>query len=140
NLAARLSAFARVGPFDETLVTSEDFDWILRARAAGLATAFVPDAVVEHLQVRPDRSAVLAHAAWYGRHFHAFRRKHPGSLDRGPTWRSRALFSLTAPLKARRKARAIFSQHPVLAPARFTLPAVEEFWRAWYRAVAEAWP
>lgn len=141
NLAATREAWETVGPFDEALVTSEDFDWVLRARQAGLDTAFEPRAVVEHADVRADLDAVRAHATWYGSHLHAFRRRHPGAVGSGPTWRHRALLRLTAPLKARLAARAIFRQHPALQPVRerATLGVVE-FKKAWYQAVLDTWP
>jgi len=140
NLALRRAAWERVGAFDETLPTSEDFDWILRARAAGLATAFVPAAAVEHLPARPDRAALLAHAAWYGRHFNDFRRKHPGLLDRGPTWRSRDRLRRTATLKAFLAAVAIFWRHRSLRGSWRAFSGVVAFKRAWYRAIVDTWP
>ena len=141
NLAVHRDAWQRVGPFDEALATSEDFDWVLRARAAGLATAFVPGAVVEHADVRADRAALVAHATWYGDHFHAFRRRHPRAMATGPTWRHRWLLALAAPLKAELAARAIFRRHPSLAGCRErALPGVVAFKRAWYRAVLASWP
>ena len=39
----RRSAFDRVGGFDESLRFSEDVDWFMRAREAGLGIAIVPD-------------------------------------------------------------------------------------------------
>jgi GT2 family glycosyltransferase len=141
NLAVTRDAWERVGGFDEELTTSEDFDWVLRARAAGLATAFVPAAVVEHADVRDGRAALEAHATWYGSHFHAFRARHPQALATGPTWRHRWLLTLAAPLKARLSARAIFRAHPSLAGCRErALPGVVAFKRAWYRAVLDSWP
>ena len=141
NLAVTRDAWERVGGFDEELTTSEDFDWVLRARAAGLATAFVPAAVVEHADVRDDRAALEAHATWYGSHFHAFRARHPEAFATGPTWRHRWLLALTAPLKAHLSARAIFRAHPSLADCRRrALPGVVAFKRAWYRAVLDSWP
>lgn len=137
DLALTRAAWNRVGPFDEGLVTSEDFDWVLRARAAGLATAFVPQAVVEHAAVRRNRRQLLAHATWYGSHFEAFRRRHPGVFDSGPSWRSRRRLAAAAPLKALTSALAIFLRHRSL-PWRF-LPGVVTFKRAWYRAVLEGW-
>jgi GT2 family glycosyltransferase len=140
NLGVRRAAWERVGPFDETLPTSEDFDWILRARAAGLATAFVPTARVEHLPARPDKAALLAHATWYGRHFNDFRAKHPGLLDRGPTWRSRDRLRRSAALKSWLAALAIFRRHPALRRSWRALPGVVAFRRAWYQAVVDTWP
>ena len=139
NLAVRREAWDRVGPFDESLPTSEDFDWVLRARKAGLATAFVPDAVVEHAAVRASRRDLEAHAAWYGRHFHQFRRLHPGVFDSGPTWRSRTRFRLAAPLKAVTGALSIFLRHPALRGCWRAFPGVVAFRRAWYRTVSEGW-
>lgn len=142
NLAVTRRAWAAVGPFDEALTTSEDFDWVLRARAAGLDTAFVPRAVVEHAAVRDSREALRRHAEWYGRHFHAFRRRHPRAFATGPTWRWRWLLRLTAPLKARLAAHRIFSHHAAVLGdcRRRALPGVVEFKRAWYRAVIRTWP
>jgi GT2 family glycosyltransferase len=139
NLAVRREAWEAVGPFDETLPTSEDFDWILRARRAGLATAFVPDAVVEHAAVRRSREDLEKHATWYGRHFHRFRTLHPGVFDRGPTWRSKAVLRAATPLKAVTGALAIFRKHPELRGCWRAFPGVVAFRRAWYRAVVEGW-
>lgn len=140
NLGLRREAWEAVGPFDRELETSEDFDWILRARAAGLATAFDPEALVEHAPVRATREELEEHAAWYGGHFPRFRARHPGVFDRGPTWRHRGLFVAAAPLKAWLQARRIFRRHRLLAAARpVAFAGVVAFYRAWYRAVAAAW-
>jgi len=140
NLAVRREAWDLVGPFDETLPTSEDHDWVLRARRAGLATAFVPEAVVEHAAVRASRRELEQHAAWYGRHFHRFRTLHPGVFDAGPTWRTPALLRLAAPLKAVTGALAIYRRHPAsLRGCWRAFPGVVAFRRAWYRAVLEGW-
>ncbi len=140
NLGVTRAAWERVGAFDEALPTSEDFDWVLRARALGLATAFAPEAQVEHLPARPDRAALLAHARWYGRHFNDFRRKHPGLLDRGPSWRSRRRLANTAWLKSWVSACGIFRRHPALRGSLRALPGVVAFKRAWYAAIVETWP
>jgi GT2 family glycosyltransferase len=140
NLAVRRSAWQRVGPFDEGLPTSEDHDWVLRARAAGLATAFVPQALVEHAAVRAGRRDLEAHAAWYGAHFRQFLARHPGTFAGGPTWASRRRLRLAAPLKAWTGALAIFLGHPTLLPCWRALPGVAAFRRAWYRAILDTWP
>jgi GT2 family glycosyltransferase len=140
NLGVRREAWERVGPFDETLPTSEDHDWVLRARAAGLATAFEPRARVEHAAVRATRAEIEAHAAWYGAHFHRFRGLHPGAFAGGPTWASRRRLRLAAPAKAVTGALAIFLRHPMLLPCWRALPGVIAFRRAWYRAVLAGWP
>jgi GT2 family glycosyltransferase len=139
NLAMRREAWEKVGPFDETLPTSEDHDWVLRARRAGLATAFVPGAVVEHAAVRASRAELEGHAAWYGRHFHRFRTLHPGIFAGGPTWRTPRRLRLAAPLKAVTGAAEIFLRHPGLRSCWRAFPGVVAFRRAWYRAVLEGW-
>jgi GT2 family glycosyltransferase len=140
NLAVRRDAWERVGPFDESLPTSEDHDWVLRARALGLATAFVPAARVEHAAVRGSRAAVAAHAAWYGEHFHRFRARHPEAFATGPTWRSRRRLAAAAPWKALAAGARTFLAHPMLWRALPALPGVVAFRRAWYRAVLAGWP
>jgi GT2 family glycosyltransferase len=139
NLAVRRDAWERVGPFDEALPTSEDHDWVLRARAAGLATAFVPAALVEHAAVRTTRRDVEAHAAWYGSHFRHFLARHPGAFAGGPTWATRRRLRLAAPLKAWTGAAAIFLRHPSLLSSWPALPGVAVFRRAWYRAILASW-
>jgi len=139
NLAVTRAAWERVGPFDESLPTSEDHDWVWRARAVGLATAFVPAAVVEHAAVRASRRDLEAHAAWYGAHFRQFVARHPGAFAGGPTWASRRRLRRAAPLKAWTGAAAIFLRHPSLLPCWRALPAVAAFRRAWYQAILDAW-
>lgn len=141
NLGCTRLAWAALGGFDEELTTSEDYDLVLRARDAGLATAFEPRAVVEHAAVRDSLESLEAHARWYGSHFHVFRRRHPRAFGTGPTWSHPWLLRLAAPLKARLFARRVFRDHPSLAPVRdAALPGVVAFRRAWYRAVLEHWP
>lgn len=142
NLAVTRAAWERVGPFDEELVTSEDLDWVLRARAAGMPTAFEPSAVVRHAAVRVDRDALVDHARWYGRHFHAFRRRHPEAFGTGPTWRSRRALAAAAPAKALLTALAIFRTHrrELAGCRRAAFPGVVLFKRAWYAEVLATWP
>lgn len=139
NLAVTAEAWQRVGPFDEGLVTSEDFDWVLRARAAGLALRFEPRAVVQHAAIRRDRQDVVAHADWYGSHFNDFRRLHPGVFDSGPTWRSRRRLALARPIKALVAAAQIFLRHPELLAAWRAFPGVVTFKSAWYKSILENW-
>jgi GT2 family glycosyltransferase len=141
NLACTRDAWHAVGPFDEALTTSEDLDWVWRARAAGLATAFTPAALVRHAAARADRAALVAHARWYGAHFHAFRRRWPGAFATGPTWRRRGTLAATAPAKAVASALGIFLRHRrQLAGCGRAWTGVVLFKWAWYRAVLASWP
>jgi GT2 family glycosyltransferase len=140
NLGCTRLAWEVVGAFDESLTTSEDHDWVLRARRGGVATAFVPEARVEHAAVRASRGEVEAHARWYGAHFHRFRERHPEAFATGPTWASRRRLRRAAPVKAVASAVGIFARHPPLVTCLRALPGVVAFKRAWYQAVLEGWP
>jgi GT2 family glycosyltransferase len=140
NLAVTAESWNKVGPFDEGLATSEDFDWVLRARSAGLPLCFEPRAVVHHAAIRNSRQEVRAHAAWYGRHFNDFRSRHPGIFDSGPTWRSRTRLARTRPLKALASALRIYLRHPDLRVAWRAFPGVVTFKSAWYESILANWP
>lgn len=143
NLGVTRTAWHHVGGFDQELTTSEDFDWVLRARKAGLATAFVPRARVEHAPVRRSIDDVRGHAAWYGSNLHDFRRRHPRTIGSGPTWASRRRLALAAPAKAVTSALGIYAAHRELWRDPRTwraLPGVIAFKRAWYREVLRTWP
>lgn len=143
NLGVTRSAWHHVGGFDPELTTSEDLDWVLRARAAGVATAFVPRAVVEHAPVRESLDQVRGHAAWYGGNLHDFRRRHPEAVGTGPTWASRRRLALATPVKAVTGTLGIYAAHPGLWRDLRTwraLPGVVAFKRAWYREVLRTWP
>lgn len=139
NLAFTREAWDRVGPFDTSLMTSEDYDWFLRARAEDLDVYFEPTAVVEHAPVRDSRQELEDHATWYGKHFLHFCQKHPGIFGKGPTWRSRRALAVARPVKSWFSATEIFARHPVLRPAWRAYPAVVAFKSAWYRAILNSW-
>jgi glycosyltransferase involved in cell wall biosynthesis len=48
NLFAKRDVFERVGPFDAELVSSGDFEWGQRARAAGIDAHYADDVLVTH--------------------------------------------------------------------------------------------
>jgi glycosyltransferase involved in cell wall biosynthesis len=52
-MVIRREAFELVGPFDESMRNAEDFDWMLRAREAGVEIARLPDVVLRR-RVHPD--------------------------------------------------------------------------------------
>ncbi len=139
NLGMTREAWDRVGPFDTSLATSEDFDWFLRARDLDLDVCFDPDAVVEHADVRESKHALERHATWYGAHFLQFCQKHPGVFAQGPTWRSRRTLAMMRPLKSWLSALQIYARHSMLWPAWTAFPAVVVFKSAWYRAILDSW-
>lgn len=93
NLGMRRDAFEAIRGFDEALPhIGEDVDLCLRAREAGYALAWCPDAVVEHpaeTRLRPLLRRAYEHAysmdALHVRHGLAADRswRHPGPLVRG---------------------------------------------------------
>ena len=139
NLGLTRNAWDRVGPFDISLATSEDYDWFLRARALDLDVHFDPQAVVEHADVRESKHDLESHAAWYGGHFLQFCQKHPRVFALGPTWRSRRTLAMTRPFKSWLSALRIFARHSMLWPAWKAFPAVVVFKSAWYQAILDSW-
>lgn len=67
NMALRSEAFARVGPFDETIHGhGDEEDWLLRLRAAGGHIEYLAAAGVEHRRAPTDATlAALARAAYF---------------------------------------------------------------------------
>jgi GT2 family glycosyltransferase/glycosyltransferase involved in cell wall biosynthesis len=78
-LMVRLSAFDRVGPFDEEYFHSfEDADWCVRARAEGFDLAVVTGAVVVHAGARTLGAASSDRAYYAARnHLRAVERLRP---------------------------------------------------------------
>ena len=75
----------RVGRFDESLPGAHDYDFCLRAGAAGFRILFAPDAIVEH-PTDPLRKS-LDHAFRYGRDAVRLYARHPGQpLAQAARW------------------------------------------------------
>src|SRR5581483_3795584 len=68
----------RVGRYDESLTGAHDYDFCLRAGAAGFRILFAPDAVVEH-PTDPLRKS-LDHAFRYGRDAVRLYARHPKAI------------------------------------------------------------
>ena len=98
-IAFRRDAWARVGPFDEAFrLYFEETDWLLRLRAAGLDSHFVPAAHAVHLFAQSSVQEPRA-TAWFAEAERLFRRRHFGagvtklleSLSAAPLRRSPAM-------------------------------------------------
>jgi GT2 family glycosyltransferase len=108
----------RVGRFDERLPGAHDYDFCLRAGAAGFRILFAPDAVVEH-PTDPLRKS-LDHAFRYGRDAVRLYARHPkgiGSLaDSHVLYTSfYALYVASLPLVIKRPALGFAIVAPYLA-------------------------
>ncbi|MFL5894949.1 MAG: glycosyltransferase, partial [Thermoleophilaceae bacterium] len=76
NMSVTREAFERVGAFDESLVAYEDWDWGVRARAAGLDLVYAHDAAAHHepsalttvARIERARAEGRAEAVLHGRH------------------------------------------------------------------------
>lgn len=78
-LAFRRDAWAQVGPFDEGFrLYFEETDWLLRLRAAGLASRFVPAAHAVHLFAQSSVQEPRA-TDWFAAAERRFRRRHLGA-------------------------------------------------------------
>ena len=107
-IAFRRDAWAKVGPFDEVFrLYFEETDWLLRLRAAGLASRFVPAAHAVHLYAQSSVREPSA-TAWFAEAEKIFRRRHFGAAV------AKLLDSLTAAAKPPRRAAG---RAPDVAPA-----------------------
>jgi N-acetylglucosaminyl-diphospho-decaprenol L-rhamnosyltransferase len=78
-LAFRRDVWDRVGPFDEAFrLYFEETDWLLRLRAAGFESRFVPAARAVHLFAQSSVQEPRA-SAWFGEAERLFRRRHHGA-------------------------------------------------------------
>lgn len=82
-LAFRRDAWNRVGPFDEAFrLYFEETDWLLRLRAAGLESRFVPAAHAVHLFAQSSVQEPRA-AGWFAAAERRFRRRYFGTAMTG---------------------------------------------------------
>jgi len=78
-IAFRRDAWVRVGPFDEAFrLYFEETDWLLRLRAAGLESRFVPTAHAVHLFAQSSVQEPRA-AGWFADAERLFRRRYLGA-------------------------------------------------------------
>jgi N-acetylglucosaminyl-diphospho-decaprenol L-rhamnosyltransferase len=119
-LAFRREAWHRIGPFDETFqLYYEETDWLLRLRAAGLESRFVPAARAVHLFAQSSVQEPRA-TAWFGEAERRFRRRHLGA---GTTKLLELLGAPAAPPSSHRAAGALATAAvPTLDLARLATP------------------
>jgi glycosyltransferase involved in cell wall biosynthesis len=68
DLIMRREDYLRVGGFDETIQTNEDYELCQRARAAGMAVRAVPRVGVVHLGTAQSLRAFYRKQRWHGTH------------------------------------------------------------------------
>ena len=97
NLAVWRPAFEAVRGFRDDLTVGEDWDFLNRARAAGLAVWFDPGFAVRHESGRTTAARVRDHARWYAR---GYRRLLDEAIVAAGRWRAERLFARIPPLAA----------------------------------------
>ena len=68
DLIMRREDFLRLGGFDETIQTNEDYELCERARAGGMAVRAVPEMSVVHLGTAQSLPVFFRKQAWHGTH------------------------------------------------------------------------
>ncbi len=135
NLGVRREVMAEVGEFDPR-TPIPDMEWVLRARAAGLAIAFAGSAAITHDPPRASCREILAYAADHAEHTIALRQRFRELLSTPFVLRSRPLLLAAAPLIALRTAVLIFAGNRCLWRHGHTFPVVFLIKMAWCRGAA----
>jgi glycosyltransferase involved in cell wall biosynthesis len=68
DLIMRREDFLRLGGFDETIQTNEDYELCERARAAGMTVRALPEIGVVHLGTAQNLQVFFRKQAWHGTH------------------------------------------------------------------------
>lgn len=131
NVSMRREAFEKVGLFDESLLVSEDVDWMMRARRMGFSLYFYPRARVWHRSQRRALRLVLLHAATWGYHSivnrHRYADMEPLPVILKYWWG----LALGTPLLALAVTTKIFVGNPALWRYVYALPVVLMAKLAW---------
>jgi glycosyltransferase involved in cell wall biosynthesis len=128
DLIMRREDFLRIGGFDESIQTNEDYELCERARANGMAVRAVPEIGVVHLGTAQSLRVFFRKQAWHGTHvMKVFLRNISGSHNwKAVMFAAWTLFWLTAMVAG--TAWAVFNPimwwAPVAAIATVLLPPV----------------
>lgn len=124
NMLVEKTILEKVGMFDESFPTAEDFGLSLRIRNAGYDLFFEPEAKIIHRPVRDSLGAVLRHSAGWARHSIRVRKRYRDELESPWFLFQPAVLRLLSPAIAAVVTAKIFTKHPCVRRYWYTAPVV----------------
>ena len=124
NMLVEKAILEKVGMFDESFPTAEDFGLSRRIRNAGYDLFFEPEAKIIHRPVRDSLGAVLQHSAGWARHSIRVRKLYRDELKSPWFLFQPAILRLLSPLIAAAVTAKIFAKHPSVRRYWYTAPVV----------------
>ena len=124
NMLVEKAILEKVGMFDESFPTAEDFGLSRRIRNAGYDLFFEPEAKIIHRPVRDSLGAVLQHSAAWARHSIRVRKRYRDELA-SPWFLFRPfVLRLLSPAIAFAVTARIFAKHPCVRRYWYTAPVI----------------
>ncbi len=124
NMLVEKVVLEKVGMFDESFPTAEDFGLSRRIRNAGYDLFFEPDAQIIHRPVRDSLGAVLRHSAGWARYSIRVRKRYRDELESPWFLFQPAILRLLSPVIAAVVTAKIFAKHPSVRRYWCTAPVV----------------
>ncbi len=124
NMLVEKAILEKVGMFDESFPTAEDFGLSRRIRSIGYDLFFEPEAKIIHRPVRDSLGAVLRHSAGWAKHSIRIRRRYRDELESPWFLFQPAVLRLLSPIIAMAVTAKIFSKHPSVRRYWYTVPVV----------------
>jgi len=124
NMLVEKTILEKVGMFDESFPTAEDFGLSRRIRNAGYDLFFEPEAKIIHRPVRDSLGAVLQHSAGWARHSVRIRQRYREELSSPWFLFQPLILRLLSPAIAAAVTAKIFVKHPSIRRYWYTAPVV----------------
>lgn len=124
NMLIEKAILIKVGMFDESFSTAEDFGLSRRIRGAGYDLFFEPAARIIHQPVRDSLGAVLQHSAGWARHSIRVRTRYRGEIAAPWFLFHPMVLRLLSPAIALAVTTKIFLKHPSVRRYWYTAPVV----------------
>jgi GT2 family glycosyltransferase len=137
NMGFQRSVLEGLNGFRTDLKTSQDMEFILRAREKGYRVYFVPDAVVTHDHDRTTLATVFRYSSEHAAATILLRNQYQSLLHTPFVLRSPAMILAVSPLIALKVTAGIYIQNPSLAKLFWTAPLVYALKLAWCWGAAQ---
>jgi GT2 family glycosyltransferase len=124
NMLVEKAILEKVGMFDESFPTAEDFGLSRWIKSIGYDLFFEPEAKIIHRPVRDSLGAVLRHSAAWARHSIRIRKRYRDELASPWFLFHPMVLRLLSPAIAMAVTAKIFVKHPCVRRYWYTAPVV----------------